>query len=74
MDNIESNPLYQELDELITKEQLNYFLDECWRLYPRVYKKIHSRAQGVAYRMIELMMDHHPGLFNILMVRALKEK
>lgn len=67
-----TNPLYEELDKLVTKEQLDYFLDEWWRLYPRIYEKLHRKGNGAAYKMIELFMDYHPGLFNVLMTRTLR--
>lgn len=69
---MDPNPLYEEFDKLITKEQLEYFLDEWWRLYPRIYKNLHRKSNGVAYRMLELFMDSHSGLFNTLMTRTLR--
>ena len=66
------NYLYEEFDKLITKAQLDYFLDELWRMYPRVYKSIHARASGKAYAMLELLMERHPKVFNSLMTRTLK--
>lgn len=69
---MEPNPLYEEFDKLITKEQLNYFLDEMWRLYPRMYERLHSKARGEAYRMLELMMDLNPTTFNNLMAKTLR--
>ena len=67
-----TNPLYEEFDKLLTKDQLNYFLDELWRLYPNVYRNLHIKGNGVAYRMLELMMDKHPTTFNNLMTRTLR--
>lgn len=69
---MEPNPLYEEFDKLVTKEQLNYFLDEMWRLYPRIYKILHRKANGEAYRMLELMMGLNPTIFNNLMTRTLR--
>ena len=69
---MEPNPLYEEFDKLVTKDQLNYFLDEWWRLYPRIYERLHSKARGEAYRMLELFMDSNPEAFNRLMVRTLR--
>ena len=69
---MEPNPLYEEFDKLVSKEQLDYFLNEWWRLYPRIYERLYRKGNKEAYRMIELFMDYHPGLFNVLMTRTLR--
>ena len=69
----EPNALYAEFDVLISDSQLEFFMDEVYRRYPRVYMELYHRANKVYYVMLELMMERHPRIFNSIMTKALNQ-